>query len=119
MTWTGIARREHSRKGLRYPSDMTDREWLLTSPFIPFGEVRRSQADQRHARGFERRCFTSHQAVVRGGCCLNASRQSPPCVAISMLGATPGCFESINTVLVMNLREIEGTRSVAQCRRDR
>ncbi|MGA1854333.1 IS5/IS1182 family transposase, partial [Sphingobium sp. HT1-2] len=27
MAWTGIARDEHSRKGLRYPSDMTDREW--------------------------------------------------------------------------------------------
>ena len=38
MTWTGIARREHSRKGLRYPSDMTDREWLLTAPFIPLAK---------------------------------------------------------------------------------
>ncbi len=35
MTWTGIAWRQHSRKGLRYPGDMTDREWLLTAPFIP------------------------------------------------------------------------------------
>ncbi|SLK09140.1 Putative transposase of IS4/5 family [Novosphingobium mathurense] len=35
MAWTGIAREEHSRKGLRYPSDMTDREWLLLAPFIP------------------------------------------------------------------------------------
>lgn len=35
VTWTGIARREHSRDGLRYPSDMTDGEWLLTAPFIP------------------------------------------------------------------------------------
>lgn len=29
MAWTGIARREHSREGLRYPSDMTDGEWAL------------------------------------------------------------------------------------------
>ena len=35
MTWTGIARQEHSRKGLRYSSDMTDREWSLAEPFIP------------------------------------------------------------------------------------
>ena len=35
MRWTGIARREPSREGLRYPSDMTDRELLLTAPFIP------------------------------------------------------------------------------------
>ncbi|WP_415578760.1 hypothetical protein, partial [Komagataeibacter xylinus] len=26
VTWTGIARREHSREGLRYPSDMMDGE---------------------------------------------------------------------------------------------
>jgi len=31
MGWTGIARREHSREGLRYPSDMRDREWLVTA----------------------------------------------------------------------------------------
>ena len=35
MGWTGIARREHSRDGLRYPSDLTDREWAVTAPFIP------------------------------------------------------------------------------------
>jgi len=35
MAWTGIARREHSREGMRYPSDLTDREWMLASPFIP------------------------------------------------------------------------------------
>ena len=35
MAWTGTARREHSREGLRYPSDMTDREWMVTAPFIP------------------------------------------------------------------------------------
>src|ERR1019366_5859321 len=35
MAWTGIARCEHSRDGLRYPSDMTDREWAVTAPFIP------------------------------------------------------------------------------------
>lgn len=35
MAWTDIARREHSRDGLRYPSDMTDREWVVAAPFIP------------------------------------------------------------------------------------
>ncbi len=35
MAWTGTARREHSREGLRYPSDMTEREWALTAPLIP------------------------------------------------------------------------------------
>ena len=34
MGWTGIARNEHNRESLRYPSDLTDREWALTAPFI-------------------------------------------------------------------------------------
>ena len=35
MTWTGTARRGHSREGLRYPSDMTDREWAYVAPLLP------------------------------------------------------------------------------------
>ena len=49
MGWTGIVRREHSREGLRYPSDMTEREWLLTAPFIPPAKTggRRRTTDMR------------------------------------------------------------------------
>ena len=49
MGWTGIARREHSREGLRYPSDMTEREWVLTSAFIPAAKTggRRRTTDMR------------------------------------------------------------------------
>ena len=49
MTWARIARQEHSRKGLRYPSDMTDRKWLLTAPFIPFAKSgdRKRTSDMR------------------------------------------------------------------------
>lgn len=45
MAWPGIARQEHSRKGLCYSSDMTDREWALTARFIPvaIGEVEAGQ----------------------------------------------------------------------------
>ena len=34
MTWTDIARRDHSRAS-RYASDLTDREWALVAPFLP------------------------------------------------------------------------------------
>ena len=49
MAWTGIARREHSREGLRYPSDLTDREWALPAPFIPSAKTggRRRSTDMR------------------------------------------------------------------------
>ena len=35
MAWTETARRDHARRGLRYSSDLTDREWALISPFLP------------------------------------------------------------------------------------
>jgi len=33
--WTPEHRRAHDRKGLRYPSDLTDAEWALVGPLIP------------------------------------------------------------------------------------
>ena len=33
--WTAEQRRTHERKGLRYPSDLTDAEWALVAPLIP------------------------------------------------------------------------------------
>ena len=35
MAWTDTARRQHMRKGPRYPSDLRDREWLLIEPMFP------------------------------------------------------------------------------------
>ena len=34
MTWTAEHRRAADRRGLRYPSDMTDAEWALVQPMI-------------------------------------------------------------------------------------
>ena len=36
--WTVENRRPYERKGLRYPSDLTDAEWTLVEPLIPPGE---------------------------------------------------------------------------------
>ena len=33
--WTQEHRRAHARKGLRYPSDLTDPEWELVEPLLP------------------------------------------------------------------------------------
>ena len=44
--WTDENRKDYERKGLRYPSDMTDAEWALIAPLIPrediFGNPSRS-----------------------------------------------------------------------------
>src|SRR5215207_3418658 len=39
--WTPVTRRQHSRNGLRYETDLTDAEWALIEPFMP----------KPHARG--------------------------------------------------------------------
>ena len=107
MGWTGIARREHSREGLRYPSDMTDREWLLTAPFIPPAKTggRRRTTDMREV-------VNALLYIASSG---GAWRMLPKCFApVSTVRRyfyawrNTGLFETINTVLVMNLREIEG-----------
>ena len=36
--WTEDNRKHYDRKGLRYPSDMTDAEWALIEPLIPPGK---------------------------------------------------------------------------------
>ncbi|MFC7453372.1 transposase, partial [Insolitispirillum peregrinum] len=33
--WTEENRRVYERRGLRYPSDLTDEEWALVEPLIP------------------------------------------------------------------------------------
>jgi len=107
MAWTGIARLEHSREGLRYPSDMTDREWMLAEPFIP------------PARRGGRRRTTDIREVLNALLYLAASgcawRLLPKCFPpVSTVRRyfyawrDAGLFDAINMVLVMNLREIEG-----------
>lgn len=107
MTWTVIARREHSRKGLRYPSDMTDREWLLTSPFIP-----PAKSGGRMRTTDMREVLNALLYIASSGC---PWRMLPKCFPpVSTVRRyfyawrNAGLFASINTVLVMNLREIEG-----------
>jgi len=35
MAWDDIARSEHRREGLRYPSDLTDLEWVVIASMLP------------------------------------------------------------------------------------
>ncbi len=35
MAWTEITRKDYERRGGRYASDMTDREWALIEPLMP------------------------------------------------------------------------------------
>jgi len=107
MAWSGIARREHSREGLRYSSDMTDREWMVTAPFIPPAKRggRRRTTDMREA-------VNAMLYIAASGC---AWRLLPKCFPpVSTVRRyfyawrDAGLFDAINLALVMSLREIEG-----------
>ncbi|QNE07830.1 IS5 family transposase (plasmid) [Croceicoccus marinus] len=107
VAWTGIARREHSREGLRYPSDMTDTEWALAAPFVP--PARRGG---RPRTSDMREVLNAMLYIAASGC---AWRLLPKCFPpVSTVRRyfyawrDAGLFEAMNTVLVMNLREIEG-----------
>ena len=41
--WTAETRRTYDRKGLRYPTDMTDAEWELARPFVDVAQSRSGQ----------------------------------------------------------------------------
>ncbi|MHB0824005.1 IS5-like element IS1031C family transposase, partial [Novacetimonas hansenii] len=110
VAWTGIARHEHSREGLRYPSDMTDAEWALIMPFVPPAKRggRPRTADMREV-------VNAILYIASGGC---AWRLLPKCFPpVSTVRRyfyawrDAGLFEAMNTVLVMNLREIEGRKA--------
>lgn len=48
--WTAANRKSYERKGLRYPSDMTDAEWALVKPLVDVpqrGQGRRRRVDLR------------------------------------------------------------------------
>src|SRR3712207_1070793 len=41
--WKAATRRTYDRKGLRYPTDMTDAEWELARPFVDIVQSRSGQ----------------------------------------------------------------------------
>src|SRR5215210_5273921 len=51
--WTPATRRQHSRDGLRYETDLTDAEWALIEPLMP-KPLARGRPGMASARGYER-----------------------------------------------------------------
>lgn len=107
VAWTGIARRKHSREGLRYPSDMTDTEWALVVPFVP-----PSKRGGRPRTADMREVLNAMLYVAASGCVWRLLPKCfPPVSTVRRYfyaWRDTGLFEAINTVLVMNLREVEG-----------
>lgn len=107
MPWDDTARREHSRKTGRYPSDMTDREWALIAPLLP--------APRRGGRPRSvnlREVMNAIQYIGATGCQWRAlPKDFPPMTTVQgyfYLWRDSGVFETMNALLVMSARELEG-----------
>lgn len=105
--WTLTAREQHSRKSLRYQTDMTDAEWMVIEPLLP----------PPHATGRPRvwpmrEIVNAVFCVMRAGCPWRLwPKDLPPWGAIRHCFATlrdSGRLIAINHALVMADRERVG-----------
>lgn len=107
MAWTDITREQHRRAGLRYPSDLTDAEWAVIAPLLP------------PARPGGRPRTTDLREVVNAILYLASSgcqwrmlpKDFPPLSTVQgyfYAWRDMGLWQSINHLLVMTAREIEG-----------
>lgn len=121
MTWTDIARAEHDRDRLRFPSDLTDREWAVVAPMIP--------APRRGGRPRTtdmRDVFEAILFIASSGCPWRMlPGDFPPVSTVRgyfYVWRDSGLLATINQLLVMAARVIAGKqahtgRRVRQCRR--
>ncbi len=102
--WTPTTRRQYSRDGLRYETDLTDAEWALIEPLLP----------EPHARGRPRHwswreILNGIFYVLRGGIAWRLLPSDlPPKSTIFRwfsLWRDTGLFETLNHRLVMADRE--------------
>ena len=105
--WTPTTRRQHSRAGLRYGSDVTDAEWRLIEPFLP-----RQAGRGRKRAWLMREVVNAIFYVLRGGV---AWRLLPHCFPPwrTVYGwfsrfRDAGTWESVNHRLVVLDRERVG-----------
>jgi transposase len=105
--WTKENRTRYDRSALRYPSDLTDREWLVLAPLIPPAKHggRPREVDIRAVIG-------GLLYVLETGCpWRHLPKDFPPKSTVHSyfeLWAWDGTLESIHDALYVALREHEG-----------
>ena len=105
--WTPTTRAQHSRTGLRYGSDLTDREWHLLSSFLP-----PPSGCGRHRKWEMREVVNAIFYILRGGVAWSLLPKCfPPWPTTYRWFArfrNDGTWETINHHLVMLDRERAG-----------
>ena len=110
MPWTDSARAEHNRKTGRYPSDMTDAQWALIAPLLP-----PAKAGGRKRTTEMRDVMDAIQYIGASGCQWRMlPTDFPPMTTVQGYfynWRNMGLFETINTLLTMSARELEGRKA--------
>lgn len=105
--WTDIARRQHSRAGLRYPSDLRDAEWVVLEPLLP-----PAKAGGRPRSTDLREVMNAILYLATGGCQWRMlPKDFPPLSTVQRYfyaWRDSGLWQAINHLLVMAAREIAG-----------
>jgi len=101
--WTAETRPRYERKGLRYPSDLTDAEWALIAPLIP-----PAKHGGRHREVDVREILSGIFYVAATGCQWRAlPKDLPPRSTVHeylMLWAWDGTLQRIHDRLVAETR---------------
>src|ERR671916_415890 len=105
--WTPATRRQHSRDGLRYETDLTDAEWALIEPLMP------EPRQRGRPRAWPlREIVNAIFYVLRGGIAWRLiPKDLPPRTTVYRwfaLWRDTGLFERMNHLLVMADRERVG-----------
>ncbi len=107
MPWDDTARKQHSRDGLRYPSDLTDREWNLIEPLLP-----PAKSGGRPRTTDLRAVTDAMHYIAASGCQWRMlPKDFPPVSTVRgyfYAWRNSGLWQTINHLLVMSTRELEG-----------
>lgn len=107
MPWTETTRAQHDRRGLRYASDTTDREWAIIAPFLP-----RPNRLGRPRTTDLREVINALFYMASAGCQWRAlPREFPPFTTVQgyfYAWRDAGLWQRITHALMMAAREAEG-----------
>ena len=107
MPWDDTARAEHTRETGRYPTDLTDAEWEIIKPLLP-----PAKTGGRPRTTKLREVFNAIQYMAGSGCQWRMLPSDFPPVSTVQgyfyYWTYTGLLETINYLLVLNTRELEG-----------
>lgn len=107
MVWTPFTRADHNRSFLRYPSDLTDREWALIAPVIP-----PAKSGGRPRSTDMRSVMNAIMYYLQSGCQWSMlPRDFPPASTVNHFFKQfqrEGAWDAIHERLYCQTRELEG-----------